>query len=137
METNIKYKTKQREMILDYLKKNKAKHLKAEDVLNYFKTQNINIGKSTIYRYLDNLQKENTIRKYIIEEGCSSCYQYADEKCLEHYHLKCSNCGKLIHFDCTYLKNIKKHFEKEHEFELDYSKIVFYGKCKKCLGEIK
>ena len=49
------YNTKQREKILEYLKENSNKFVKAEDVENYVKINNLNISQTTIYRTLKKL----------------------------------------------------------------------------------
>jgi len=129
-----KYNTKQKTQILEYLVENKEKHITANDIINYFKSKNLNIGKATVYRQLDNLLNKNIIRKYIIEEGTASCYQYVQEgHCKEHYHLKCGKCGELFHLECTVISEIGKHLYNDHKFVLDPSKTVLYGKCELCM----
>jgi Fur family ferric uptake transcriptional regulator len=77
-----------------------------------------------------------TVRKYTIEEGKCACYQYVGDSeynhCCEHYHLKCSECGKLLHVSCEFMDEINEHIKNEHNFIIDNSKTVFYGICKEC-----
>ena len=80
MEKIFKYKTKQRENILNYLKQNKQNHITADQIIEHFKSTGTPIGKSTVYRYLDNLVTENIIRKYISQERGSACFQYIDNQ---------------------------------------------------------
>lgn len=128
-----KYNTKQREKILNFLKDNKDSNITAEEILNYFGSKGENIGKSTVYRFLNNLVKENVIKKYMVEGRNCSCYQYIEEKnCNDHYHLKCEKCNKIIHLECDEFKEIQKHIAKDHDFELDSVKTVLYGICKEC-----
>lgn len=128
------YKTKQREMILDYMIKNKDIHVTADMIINYFKLHGTPIGKTTVYRNLDKLVAENVVRKFTIEDGVSACYQYAPDgsRCREHYHFKCSECGKLFHVHCDFMNEISEHVYKEHKFVIDSSKTVFYGMCEEC-----
>ena len=92
-----KYNTKQREKILNFLKEKKDSNTTAEEILAYFNSKGENIGKSTVYRFLNNLVKENVIKKYMVEGRNCSCYQYIEEKnCKEHYHLKCERCNKIF-----------------------------------------
>lgn len=132
------YKTKQRSNILNYLKENKEKHITAEEIILYFKKIGTPIGKSTIYRYLDNLVQENIIRKYANSEtGGAACFQYINnhDKCNNHYHMKCTKCGALIHLDCDEINELSNHIFKEHNFKLDTCKIILYGTCENCLNE--
>ena len=138
MKRNNSYKTKQREIILEYLKKYKDEHISVDDILYHLKTNGTPVGKSTVYRYLDKLVKENIVRKYRTEEGKSACYQYfADETCKAHYHFKCSNCSTLFHVDCEVFHDIEEHLKKDHDFYLDSCKTVLYGLCQSCKQEKK
>lgn len=132
----MKYNTKQRELILKYLSESAGKHIKADNIIEYLKQNETPVGKSTVYRYLDTLVEENLVRKYTIEEGVGACYQYIGKEknnhCREHYHLKCSNCGELFHVNCELMDEINAHILKEHNFQIDSSKTVFYGICEKC-----
>lgn len=130
-----KYKTKQRESILNFLKENIQNHITAEEIIQHFKKEKNPISKSTVYRYLDNLVAENIIRKYISQEHSSACFQYIEnnEYCTNHYHMKCIKCGILYHLDCEEILDLEKHIFKEHNFKLDICKTVLYGTCEKCL----
>ncbi|MBR6923956.1 MAG: transcriptional repressor, partial [Oscillospiraceae bacterium] len=55
MNTRLKYKTKQREILIEYLEKFQGKHITASDVYEYFRSQGESIGQSTIYRQLESL----------------------------------------------------------------------------------
>lgn len=133
------YKTKQREAILQYLIQNQDKHINVDCIVEHLKQQGEAVGKTTVYRYLDILAKKNQVRKYFVEEGTSSCYQYiAEEKNVkEHYHLKCNQCGNLLHMHCEDFIKIQEHLLQEHDFRLDTSKTVLYGICKDCLRKEK
>ena len=128
------YHTKQREWILNFLIKNPEKHLAADDLVEHFRQQGTAIGKATVYRHLDRLVEEDLVRKYVIGDGASACYQYCgdDENRHLHHHLKCTGCGKLFHVECTYLNEIMKHVEQQHHFVVDFSKTVLYGLCDTC-----
>lgn len=132
----MRYNTKQRELILEYLANSNGQHVKVENILEYLKGKDTPVGKSTVYRYLDTLTEQNLIRKYTLEEGTGACYQYigGESHCQEHYHLKCSQCGELFHVSCSFMDEITKHILNEHDFCVDNSKTVFYGICGECRG---
>ena len=132
-----KYNTKQRERILEYLKKNKHVNTTVDDILTYFKSSNEPIGKATVYRYLNNLVDESIVKKYMLEDKNCSCYQYIEGKhCEEHYHLKCEKCDKIIHLECEEIEEIQKHISKEHNFQLDKNKTILYGLCGNCKNKL-
>lgn len=129
---NEGYKTKQKESILEYLKQVDG-HVTADDVVNYFRNSGNQIGKATVYRYLDKLVEQNVVLKYSLGNGQSACYQYVGEHEAEHhYHLICVGCGNLMHEKCGYMDEIAKHLSADHSFSLDPLKTVLYGKCKHC-----
>ena len=134
MTTANTYKTKQREIILNYLKDNSDKHLTIESIGNYLDSQNEKVGQTTIYRYVNFLVEEGLVRKYIIGPGQPACFQYAEnsEECEKHYHLKCNDCKKVLHVNCKIFKNVEEHLENRHNFEIDSSKLLIYGTCNEC-----
>lgn len=132
---NEGYKTKQKTLILDYLR-NVDEHVTAEDVVNHFRNNGNPLGKATVYRYLEKLVEQNVVLKYNFASGQSACYQYIGEKEAEHhYHLICVKCGNLIHEKCGYMDEVAKHLSQNHDFALDPLKTVLYGECKNCRCE--
>ncbi len=126
------YKTKQRELILNYLIENKNHHVIADEIAEHLK-----VGKSTVYRYLDKLVSDGTVRKFYHDDGKSSCYQYAENNnCNNHYHFKCIECGHLFHVECEHLNEMFEHICKSHNFKVDLCKTVIYGKCENCTTEV-
>jgi Fur family ferric uptake transcriptional regulator len=109
-------------------------HVTVNQVVRYFEGTEDAVGQTTVYRHLEKLAAGGLIRKYILHDGKSACYQYInDEKhCREHFHLKCENCGALIHVNCDFLDEISRHLFHRHHFQINMLKTVFYGTCKKC-----
>lgn len=130
------YKTRQSACILQLLEENKDKHLTAEEIYSLLKETDHPVGQTTVYRQLDKLSKEGRVRKYARGDQDGACYQFAEHgpRC-EHYHLKCTSCGKLFHADCDFLQELSAHIQKEHGFQMDCSKTIFYGVCAECAKE--
>ena len=129
------YKTKQRAIILDFLKENSA-HVTARDIATHLSEQGIHIGVATVYRSLDRLCEQGIIRKFVIDERSGACYQYVqDAECNEHFHLKCISCGALIHMNCDFLKKMEEHIFDDHGFVVSSGKTVIYGLCSACRGD--
>lgn len=127
--------TKQKEIVINYLKNNTHKHLTAEKILLDLKKENENVSQATVYRILSDLSNEGLVRKYISADNKCSCYQYVDSvhKCSMHYHLICDKCGEITHFENEEMEKMKKDILKNEQFDLNLQKVVLYGKCKKCL----
>ena len=98
----------------------------------YLNKNDLKASQTTIYRYLDNLVKEGIIKKNYSEEKSSSCYQYVGKRCKEHYHLKCNNCGEIIHLDSEIFSSIEKKIIDRYGFKIDNIKTILYGTCNKC-----
>ena len=131
----MSYETKQSRLVNDFLKANNQKHFSAEEVYFSLVSNGEKIGRTTVYRQLDKLCENGKARKFIIGENEACCYQYNDERCHNHYHLKCSACGKLIHTECNFLDKLSAHIFDDHQFTIDGSKTVLYGTCKACRKE--
>ncbi len=138
MNSRLKYKTKQKDILIEYFKANPGVHITAGDVCEYFKNKGASIGKSTIYRQLENLVEEGIINKYIVDVNSPACFEYmVDDSHVEAvvcFHCKCEKCGKLIHLHCDELEEIQHHLFDKHNFKIDSTRTVIYGICEKCMG---
>ena len=123
------YKTKQRNAILQYMLEHKDRHVTVSQIGDYFAQKG-----TTIYRHLEKLLEQGFVRKYNIDSSTGACFQYAGDnnKCREHFHLKCEKCGSLIHLECSHLDELYRHILAEHGFVLDPFRTVFYGLCRSC-----
>lgn len=128
------YKTRQRDQILQYLTEHRREHTTAEDLVEAFRARNVKVGKSTIYRYLDVLVQSGQLRKYTIDESGSACYQYVEDPgdCAKHFHLKCLDCGRLLHIESDLLPAVSQEIQSQYGFVVDHCKTVLYGQCKSC-----
>ena len=134
MKNDSGYKTRQKEKILDYLVRNKEKHTNVQEISAFLTEEGTPVGTATIYRQLDKLIDSGNVRRYNFDGKTGACYQYIenDSECHEHFHLKCTICGKLIHLNCERLSGIDRHIFEHHGFQVDPSQTVFYGKCSDC-----
>ncbi len=126
------YRTKQRELIISYLKSCPLPHVTAGDIVLHLRSEGAKIGLATVYRQLERMVEGGLVRKFILDGG--ACYQYVGESegCREHFHLKCLRCGALLHVDCSYLGALAPHILEHHGFEVDNSRTVMYGLCRRC-----
>ena len=120
MKERKPYTTKNRSEILDYLKKNCSSTISAADIKRHLEEKEISVNTTTIYRFLDKLCAENIIIKYSDVNSDKAVYQYAGDQgnCREHLHLKCIKCGKVMHLDCGFMDELRKHIMAEHHFQL-------------------
>lgn len=133
MEKRDKYKTSNKTLLMNYIK-NIDKSFSVKDLYNIIKSNDINIGLTTIYRYLDELTNKKILKKYYDEKN-TALYQYLNEcEKTNHFYLKCNHCGELIHIDCDCILELHNHIYNEHKFITDDKNIIINGLCSKCLG---
>ena len=137
MKRSGNYHTKQHEAVLNYIASLEGAHVTAAQIVEHFGKEGVPIGRTTIYRHLGKLTKNGKLRRYTTDGISGACYQYADsgEDCRVHFHLKCENCGRLLHVECETLNEVRQHIFDKHAFEVDALKTVFYGKCVGCFRE--
>ncbi len=125
----VSYNTKQRDEIVEFFSKHRGDCYTAKDLIH---SGEISVGEATVYRTLSKLANQGVLKRYT-GDGAGASYQLNEsEKCDSHFHLKCEKCGQLIHMDCTFMADMKKHIEKSHDFTVNIGKTVIYGLCGKC-----
>ncbi len=135
-EKNGSYVTKQRELLLAYLRTVPGKHVTVSDICDYFSPNDAAIGQTTIYRQLDKLVDEGLVNKYTFDGGSPACFEYTAEDAHVGvgpcYHCKCVQCGKLIHLHCDDIQELQTHLLEHHGFRMSPVRTVFYGLCETC-----
>lgn len=135
MERKHEYQTKSRQMILDYLIRNKDRAVHVSDIIQHMDQEECSVNKTTVYRYLDKLVAEKTLMKYVADKGGKSrisVCRTAIQMIRKHLHLQCSECGKVIHLDCDFMKEISEHILSDHGFSLCCKDSILYGVCDEC-----
>ena len=134
MKERKSYTTKNRLVILDYLKENCSTTISAADIKKHLEEKEISVNTTTVYRYLDKLCAEHIVIKYPDLKSDKAVFQFAGEekRCTNHLHLKCIKCGKVIHLDCHFMDELKEHLFQEHGFRLQCSGDMLHGICQDC-----
>ncbi|MGP1418528.1 MAG: Fur family transcriptional regulator [Sphaerochaetaceae bacterium] len=128
------YRTSQRMAILDCLRANSDVTVSADDIMKMLIESGAKANIATVYRNLERLYHENLVLRFPAEDGSKYCYQLArDEHCCQgHLHLKCSECGKVIHLDCDFMGKLADHIRGEHGFSMNFENSIIYGLCDDC-----
>ena len=126
------YNTKQKELILDIVKKEKREFT----IKEIYNDLNKKVGLTTIYRLIDKLVSEGYLEKFAGKSN-TTYYGYV-EKCSEenHFYLKCDKCGIMVHIDCDCIKELSNHILRKHKFNPNKEHIIFNGICEKCSKEV-
>lgn len=133
MQERTKYSTKSKKAIMKYIK-NKNGSFSSQELYNLMINHNEKIGLTTIYRFLNELEKNNELKKFFDDKKVA-IYQYL-EKCnhVNHFYLTCNKCGTLIHIDCDCIVELQNHILVNHQFRTDNKNIIISGLCENCLG---
>jgi Fur family transcriptional regulator, ferric uptake regulator len=119
--------TKPRRVILEYIH-DKGDHLTAEEIISHVHNQFPHINKSTIYRTLELLEKNECVFKS--ESMDRTIYHHVEAG--HHHHLVCSKCGKTIDCDEDIFSPVEKTLEKNLGFQVNFKHLVMIGLCKEC-----
>ena len=123
------YHTHQRTNLLSFLKENSDKAFTIEEIIASLSEP---ISQSTVYRLMQKLVEENLVHRTVKGNSRSFVYQYiSDEKCENHLHMKCTDCGKVYHLDSGVTSIIQNNIKSNTSFEID-SHTVLLGKCGDC-----
>ena len=130
----MKYNTKQKRALLDYLETVRGRHITVAEIRAHFEAQGSPIGTTTLYRQMDEMVRAGVLRKYIVDENSAACYEYTGEAVSGEpiVHCKCEGCGKLLHIRCGQFESVREHLSGEHNFAVDPRRTVLYGLCEKC-----
>ena len=124
------YHTHQRASLLNFLKENSERAFTIEEIIENL--NNSEIAKSTVYRLMQKLVEESLVHRTVKGNSRSFVYQYiSDEKCENHLHMKCTDCGKVYHLDSGVTSIIQNNIKSNTSFEID-SHTVLLGKCGEC-----
>lgn len=129
-EYHSKYKT----WILDYLGEHKDSRLSASEIHTAMAKDGLNANLVTIYRNLDRLVDEKKLNRQKISGEEENFYQFLapDLHCTSHLHLICSKCGRIIHLNCEFMKEISDHLLADHGFQIDCQDSALVGLCRDC-----
>ena len=126
------YKTEGRERLVSFLSKNPDQHFTAEEICRA--VHGGKAAQSSVYRHLTELCANDVVRKFRDEETAKIRYQYVGDACdcRNHFHAKCTICGKIEHLACGDSAGFAAHLLKEHGFSIDCGQSLLYGVCADC-----
>lgn len=129
--------TQTRQAIIEILS-SKGGHLSAEEIFLDVKKILPGIGLATVYRNLEILKELGIVREFDFKDGRARYEFVADKEGVEHYHLICRICGKIIDYEITPeeeadpLEELKKNLKEKFNFSIERWDIQFFGLCEKC-----
>ena len=90
-------------------------------------------GKSTVYRLITHLVDDGMVKKFSKDGSRKWSYQIVMcEHCDCHLHLKCMDCGKLIHLDESVSDELLDKVRTISDFSVNEEATVLFGRCGEC-----
>ncbi|MBO7311158.1 MAG: transcriptional repressor [Clostridia bacterium] len=90
-------------------------------------------GKSTVYRLITHLVNEGAVKRFIKDGERKAAYQIVmGEHCDCHLHLKCTDCGKLIHLNDKISDELLSTVQSTSDFSVNEEATVLFGTCGSC-----
>lgn len=119
--------TKQRNIVFSAVMALKN-HPSADEVFHYIYQDHPSISRATVYRNLNRLAIEGTIKKVDIPSGADRF----DYRLDDHYHFQCLSCGKVYDVNKEDVSGAQMAVNEDHGFDISSVDIVFKGLCPDC-----
>ena len=123
--------TPQRQEMISILKGTKH-HFTAEDIYQKLIKQFPSVSIATVYNNLKLFVSLGLVNELQFGEGLSK-FEWIEN---DHYHIVCSDCGKIEDFHYPQLKEVESFAQDLSKFKIKNHHLLFYGLCQEC-GEKK
>lgn len=121
------YQTDGKQQLLAYLKAHAATPCTVEEI-----AAELPVGKSTLYRLMSQLVESGTVRRFVKGNSRRFTYQIlGGEDCHQHLHLKCVDCGRMVHLDHDITAFVEERLRRHH-FAADERTTMLFGRCETC-----
>lgn len=119
--------TKQRQLLLELISE-AGGHIDAKELFRRASEKDTSISHATVYRSLNLFKQLGIIDEKRL--GHIQCY-YEIKQSIQHQHLVCRLCGKVIDFDCP-LSEIVERVKQDKGFTVTKAEVYLEGYCAEC-----
>lgn len=119
--------TPQRHAILDYLIHSMS-HPTADEIYRAIEKKFPNMSVATVYNNLRVFKEAGLVRELTYGDASSRF----DANMVDHYHIICTECGKIEDFEYPRLSLVEKQAAKVTGFRVYSHRMEVYGVCEKC-----
>lgn len=124
--------TSQRKVVLNAMLDHADEHLTVEEIYQYVKDTNPEIGLATVYRNIQLLSDMKIVEKLNLDDGFTR-YELATEgDCHRHHHLICESCGKVTEVKEDLMDSLEQSFLESYGFLVKDHQAKFFGLCEEC-----
>ncbi|NLV85590.1 MAG: hypothetical protein GX025_00005 [Clostridiales bacterium] len=123
-----RYETKQRKRLFSFFSENPDRQFTIEELTNSID----DISLSAIYRNVNRMLRDGTIKRFQAEGQRKFLYQYVGGDCSKHLHLKCNSCGRIIHIEGEKANAVVDSVRESFDFDMDKKATMIIGECSQC-----
>ncbi len=105
--------------------------LSAFDIEDALRDGDRAVGRASIYRILDQLERLRLVQRVETGQGVVR-YEASRGEHGHHHHLVCDRCGRLVPFADEELEQTIHDLSKRVPFEVSDHEIVLHGSCTTC-----
>jgi len=120
--------THQRALIMEIIRKGRG-HLDADEIYRRAREKETRLSLSTVYRTLQMLKKLGLVEELHFDE---EHHHYEVKPSVEHHHLVCLGCGRVIEFHYPLSRYLRKKVPEAKDFDITETEIRMTGYCAKC-----
>ena len=125
--------TTQRRLLLELIRDSEG-HLDAKELYQRARARDESIGPATVYRSLNLFKELGLVDQRRLGKVCC-CYEI--KQSMQHQHLVCQRCGKVIEFQVPNFQKLIKTIKQEHNFKIIKAELCIEGYCEQCEQEEK
>lgn len=122
--------TPQRHAILEYII-NTMSHPTADEIYKALEGKFPNMSVATVYNNLRVFRQVGLVRELTYGDA-SSRFDFITSK---HYHVICTNCGKIVDFHYPGLDEVEHLASHVTGFKISHHRMEVYGLCPDCSDE--
>ncbi len=120
--------TSQRQLILDAIHKS-CGPVDAKILYKLVSKKDNTVSLATVYRSLKLFKEMGLIDEHRFGKAC---YCYELKQSMEHQHMICKCCGKVVEFESPLITQMIKTLEDEKGFNIERVELCIQGACSEC-----
>ena len=129
------YQTQQRNLLIAFFESHPDETFTIDEITQQMRSEQGDAApsRSTVYRTVADLEKENCLKRIYLANQRRSAYQYCNPHvCAGHLHIRCEKCNALMHLNANVSETIAKLLKSDANVSLDIGNTVLLGCCEKC-----
>ena len=127
--------TRQRRIIVATLLRHEKEHLSAEELYQFVRKEDPEVGLATVYRTLELLEKLDLVRGMSFGDGRTR-YEFTGEV-HHHHHVVCVRCDEIQEVDDDLLGAVEAEVARRLGYSIVDHELKLYGLCPVCQEDVQ